>query len=273
MLEVISGEDPLDSTCARVPVGGLRGGVRSRRLHGIRIGVPEEYFAEGLDPEVDASVQRCHRALESEAASLRPVKLPHTRYGVATYYVVATAEASSNLARFDGVRFGFRIERPGSDLNSHVRRDARRAASAPRSSAASCSARTCSRRGLLRRLLPKAQTGAHAHPTGLRRAFSRGRRDRRTDQPDPGVSSRREDRRSARDVPLATSTRCRRASRACAPYPCPARPRRRARIVRHCRWAPARCPGFCEERLFTVASAWECDLAGSDLKPPSRAPS
>ena len=87
-------------------------------MRGIRIGVPEEYFAEGLDPEVATSVRAAIDELERAGCIIRPIKLPHTRYAVATYYVLATAEASSNLARFDGVRFGLRVEPPRGDLTA-----------------------------------------------------------------------------------------------------------------------------------------------------------
>jgi aspartyl-tRNA(Asn)/glutamyl-tRNA(Gln) amidotransferase subunit A len=109
VLAAISGPDARDSTAATRPVGDYAAACR-REVKGLRIGVPEEYFAEGLDPEIAAGVRRAVALLEREGCSVRPVTLPHTRYGVATYYVVATAEASSNLARFDGVRFGLRIE-------------------------------------------------------------------------------------------------------------------------------------------------------------------
>jgi aspartyl-tRNA(Asn)/glutamyl-tRNA(Gln) amidotransferase subunit A len=109
VLTAISGPDPRDSTAATTPLGDYAGACE-RDVKGLRIGVPEEYFAEGLDPEIAASIRQAVARLEREGCSIRPVKLPHTRYGVATYYVVATAEASSNLARFDGVRFGLRIE-------------------------------------------------------------------------------------------------------------------------------------------------------------------
>ena len=78
-------------------------------VRGLRVGVPDEYFAEGLDAEVAESVRAAMRELEGEGCVVKPVKLPHTRFAVATYYVLATAEASSNLARFDGVRFGLRV--------------------------------------------------------------------------------------------------------------------------------------------------------------------
>ena len=117
VLEVIAGADPHDATAAPVPVGDYVAACE-RDVRPLRVGVPEEYFAEGLDPEVAEAVRGAIARLEREGCSVRPVKLPHTRYGVATYYIVATAEASSNLARFDGVRFGLRVEPERGDLNT-----------------------------------------------------------------------------------------------------------------------------------------------------------
>ncbi len=115
VLEVIAGADALDSTCATSAVGDLESQC-GRDVRGLRIGVPKEYFAEGLDPDVETSVRSAIAGLEREGCEVVPVSLPHTHHGVATYYIVATAEASSNLARFDGVRFGLRVEPPGADL-------------------------------------------------------------------------------------------------------------------------------------------------------------
>src|SRR5690606_5164464 len=78
--------------------------------------LPREYFAEGLDDSVRAAVLDMAKALEAAGATLVDVSLPHTEYGISTYYVLATAEASSNLSRFDGVRYGLRVERAGADL-------------------------------------------------------------------------------------------------------------------------------------------------------------
>jgi aspartyl-tRNA(Asn)/glutamyl-tRNA(Gln) amidotransferase subunit A len=117
LLEVISGRDPLDSTSADLAVGNYEAAC-SRDVKGLRIGIPEEYFGEGLDPAIAASVRSAIAELEKAGCSVKPVSLPHTKYGIATYYIVATAEASSNLARFDGVRFGLRIENAKSDLTS-----------------------------------------------------------------------------------------------------------------------------------------------------------
>ncbi|MEP7052220.1 MAG: Asp-tRNA(Asn)/Glu-tRNA(Gln) amidotransferase subunit GatA [Pseudomonadota bacterium] len=117
LLEVISGADDRDSTCVNVPVGAYEAAC-SKPVKGLRIGIPEEYFGEGLDAGVAASVHAAIKELERAGCSVHPVKLPHTRHGIATYYIVATAEASSNLARFDGVRFGLRIEPARSDLQT-----------------------------------------------------------------------------------------------------------------------------------------------------------
>jgi aspartyl-tRNA(Asn)/glutamyl-tRNA(Gln) amidotransferase subunit A len=117
MLEVIAGRDPLDSTSAELPVGDYEAAC-TRDVRGLRLGIPEEYFGEGLDPAIAANVRAAIAELEKAGCSVKKVSLPHTKYGIATYYIVATAEASSNLARFDGVRFGLRIETAKSDLTA-----------------------------------------------------------------------------------------------------------------------------------------------------------
>jgi aspartyl-tRNA(Asn)/glutamyl-tRNA(Gln) amidotransferase subunit A len=107
VLSVIAGHDPRDSTSVDLPVGDYEAACE-QPVQGLRIGVPEEYFVEGLDPEVERSVRAALSALAAAGCIVRPVSLPHTRFAVGTYYVLATAEASSNLARFDGVRYGLR---------------------------------------------------------------------------------------------------------------------------------------------------------------------
>lgn len=107
VLSVIAGHDPRDSTSLDVPVGDYEGAC-GKSVRGVRVGVPNEYFAEGLDAEVEQSVRAALSALSAAGCIVRPVSLPHTRFAVGTYYVLATAEASSNLARFDGVRYGLR---------------------------------------------------------------------------------------------------------------------------------------------------------------------
>lgn len=110
ILGVIAGHDPNDTTSLTTPLPDFEAAC-GKSVRGLRLGVPAEYFAEGLDPEIEASVRGAIADLEKDGCIVRPVKLPHTRHAVATYYVIATAEASSNLARFDGVRYGLRVER------------------------------------------------------------------------------------------------------------------------------------------------------------------
>lgn len=115
LLSVIAGHDPLDSTSHPSEVPDFEAACE-RPLPGLRLGVPEEYFGAGLDPEIAEAVKEAIESLARAGCQVGPVSLPHTRYGVATYYILATAEASSNLARFDGVRFGLREEPSGGDL-------------------------------------------------------------------------------------------------------------------------------------------------------------
>ncbi len=112
VLGVIAGRDPKDATSLDVPTEDFEAACE-KPVKGLRVGVPEEYFAKGLDPDVEASVRAAIDELGREGCVVRPVKLAHTRYAVATYYIVADAEASSNLARFDGVRYGLRVEPSG----------------------------------------------------------------------------------------------------------------------------------------------------------------
>jgi aspartyl-tRNA(Asn)/glutamyl-tRNA(Gln) amidotransferase subunit A len=109
LLGVIAGHDPQDATSSAVPVPDYTANL-GRGVEGLRIGVPAEYFAEGLDAEVRAAIEATIDRLREAGAIVRPISLPHTRYAIPTYYVLATAEASSNLARFDGVRYGYRAE-------------------------------------------------------------------------------------------------------------------------------------------------------------------
>jgi aspartyl-tRNA(Asn)/glutamyl-tRNA(Gln) amidotransferase subunit A len=111
VLSVIAGHDPHDATSLATKVDDFEAACGAS-VRGKRIGVPAEYFGAGLDPEIEASVRAAIQSLEAEGCIVKPVKLPHTRFAVATYYVIATAEASSNLARFDGVRYGLRVAKP-----------------------------------------------------------------------------------------------------------------------------------------------------------------
>ena len=109
VLEVIAGRDPQDSTSADVPVPSLVGSL-GNDIKGKRLGVPRSWFGEGLDVDVRESVETAIENFRSLGAEIVDIELPHAKYGIAVYYIIATAEASSNLARFDGVRYGFRAE-------------------------------------------------------------------------------------------------------------------------------------------------------------------
>ncbi len=108
LLQAIAGVDPRDATCAARPVPDYAGALTGE-IKGLRIGVPREYFIEGMAPAVDGAVRAALRQFEALGGRLEEVSLPHTEYAVATYYVLATAEASANLARYDGIRYGLRV--------------------------------------------------------------------------------------------------------------------------------------------------------------------
>ncbi|MBI1954928.1 MAG: Asp-tRNA(Asn)/Glu-tRNA(Gln) amidotransferase subunit GatA, partial [Acidobacteria bacterium] len=107
LLEVIAGRDPLDSTSAAVPVPDYVAELGAP-VKGFKVGVPKEYFAEGLAPDVRERIEKGLQVLRGLGCEIVEISLPHTEYAIACYYIIATAEASSNLARYDGVRYGFR---------------------------------------------------------------------------------------------------------------------------------------------------------------------
>lgn len=109
LLEVLAGYDPKDSTSIDLPVPPYTETVR-RPLEGLRIGLVREHFGEGLDPEVEAAVREAVRVYESLGAVVRELSMPHGKYAVAAYYIIAPSEASSNLARYDGVHYGYRTD-------------------------------------------------------------------------------------------------------------------------------------------------------------------
>lgn len=109
LLGVIAGRDPLDSTSADVPVPDYVADL-AKPVSGLKVGVPKEYFGEGLDAEVRAAVEAGIAKLRSAGCEIISISLPHTAYAIPTYYVIATAEASANLARYDGVRYGYRAK-------------------------------------------------------------------------------------------------------------------------------------------------------------------
>jgi aspartyl-tRNA(Asn)/glutamyl-tRNA(Gln) amidotransferase subunit A len=122
LLQVMAGHDPLDATSSEEPVPDYSAGLETP-VAGLRVGVPPEYFGDGLDPEVRAAVEAAIASLEAKGCKVQPVSLPHTRYAVPAYYLLATAEASSNLARFDGVRYGYRS--PDASMLSSMYRNSR----------------------------------------------------------------------------------------------------------------------------------------------------
>jgi len=109
-LAVMAGPDAADMTCSPIETGDYVSAATGggRPIEGLRVGIPREFFGDGLDPEIDAAVRRCHEILRRGGATVTEISLPTTGYAIATYYVIATAEASSNLARYDGVRYGAR---------------------------------------------------------------------------------------------------------------------------------------------------------------------
>ena len=122
LLSVIAGHDPCDATSSSAPVADYAA-ESDKGAEGLRIGVPSEYFGEGLDPEVRGRIEGGIAVLKAAGCTIKPISLPLTRYAIPTYYVVATAEASANLARFDGVRYGYRSASSAtlSDMYSHSR--------------------------------------------------------------------------------------------------------------------------------------------------------
>ncbi|HEV8457629.1 MAG TPA: Asp-tRNA(Asn)/Glu-tRNA(Gln) amidotransferase subunit GatA [Methylomirabilota bacterium] len=107
MLRVIAGHDPMDSTSVDAPVPDYAAELGTG-VAGLKLGIPAEYFIDGMDPEVEAAVRDAVKTLEKLGARAEPVSLPHTEYGLAAYYLIAPAECSSNLARYDGVKYGLR---------------------------------------------------------------------------------------------------------------------------------------------------------------------
>lgn len=110
LLQTIAGHDPMDSTSVDRPVPDYMRALQKRDLKALKVGVPVEFFTEGLDPDVEQAVRAAIGELKNLGAEIREIRLPSTGAAVAVYYVIATAEASSNLARFDGVKFGFRAK-------------------------------------------------------------------------------------------------------------------------------------------------------------------
>ncbi len=121
MMNVIAGHDPRDSTSADLPVPDYTKALKKKDLKKLKVGIPREYFAEGLDPEVEQAVREAIEVLKRLGADTKDVSLPSTEVAIATYYLVATAEASSNLARYDGVKYGLRSKQTRDLLEMYMK--------------------------------------------------------------------------------------------------------------------------------------------------------
>ena len=197
VLGVISGHDPRDSSSVPQPVPNYAAGL-SGDIKGLKLGLAKEYMIGGLDPEVKRAIEAAVEQFTKLGAEVVEVSLPHTDYAIATYYIIATAEASANLARFDGIRYGLR--EPGADpieLYSKTRGtgfgDGGEAAHHP--------GHLRAEQRLLRRLLPAGAEGAHADPAGLPEGVREGGCDSHADVADRRLQDRGEVGRPVADVP------------------------------------------------------------------------
>src|SRR5436190_7869845 len=120
VLQAIAGHDPRDSTSVDRPVPNYQATL-TQGVQGLKVGIPQEYFVEGMQPEVETAVHQDIAALAALGAQPVSISLPHTEYAIATYYLIATAEASSNLARYDGVKYGYRAAQTGNLLDMYYR--------------------------------------------------------------------------------------------------------------------------------------------------------
>jgi aspartyl-tRNA(Asn)/glutamyl-tRNA(Gln) amidotransferase subunit A len=120
IMNAIAGPDPQDTTCLNEPVPDYAANLPDN-LKGVRLGLARQYMVEGVDPQVKAAMDAAVSQLQSLGAEIIEISLPHTEYAIAVYYIVATAEASANLARFDGVRYGYRAENPTDLLDFYGR--------------------------------------------------------------------------------------------------------------------------------------------------------
>ena len=206
LLHAVAGRDDRDSTSSPVPVPATLTALPSdddeaaAALRGKRLGLPREYFVAGMEPGVEARVREAVAALEAAGAIVEEVSLPHTDYGLATYYIVAPAEASANLARYDGIRYGPRLG-DGDVLANYL---ATRGQRLRRRGQAPDHARDVRAVGrLLRRLLPEGAEGPDADQGRLRQALGAGLRcPRRADLADRRLPLRRPAGRPGLDVPV-----------------------------------------------------------------------
>ena len=170
ILRAMSGHDPKDSTSAPLPVPDFEGALTGD-IRGLRIGIPREYRVDGMSADIEDIWRQGVEWLRAAGAEPVEIGLPMTKYALPAYYIIAPAEASSNLARYDGVRFGLRVEGDTLDDLYELTRAAGFGAEVP-----PCADRhLCPFGGLLRRLLPEGATGAHPDRTRLRHSLRAGR--------------------------------------------------------------------------------------------------
>ncbi len=198
VLKAIAGHDRMDSTSIPQPVPDYAADL-GKDIKGLKIGIPAEYFIEGMDREVKEAVESSIKTFEQLGATVVPVSLPHTQYAVAIYYIIATAEASSNLARYDGVKYGMRVD--GKDIIDMYKKT--RSAGFGREVKMRIILGTyVLSSGLLRCLLQEGRAGQDAHKARFRRGLRPVRPDRHARLAHHGVQDRREDGRPADHVPL-----------------------------------------------------------------------
>jgi hypothetical protein len=168
------GHDPKDSTSADLPVPDFEA-MLTGDIRGKVIGIPKEYRMDGMPGEIETLWTQGAEMLKDAGAELRDITLPHTKYALPAYYVIAPAEASSNLARYDGVRYGYRAKLAGRRRDRDVRKDPRRGLRR-RGEAPGDDRHLCAVGGLLRRLLQPRAQGPGADQARLRHRLRRGRR-------------------------------------------------------------------------------------------------
>ncbi len=206
LLHAVAGRDDRDSTSSPEPGAGRAAALpagddeAAGRLRGKRLGLPREYFVAGMEPGVEARVREAVAALEAAGATIEEVSLPHTDYGLATYYIVAPAEASANLARYDGMRYGPH-HAEGDVLANYLATRGQRLRAGGQAPGHARDLRAVGR--LLRRVLPQGAEGPDADQGRLRHAVGAGVRcPRRADLADGRVPVRRPAGRSRVDVPV-----------------------------------------------------------------------
>lgn len=197
MMNVIAGYDPKDSTSVPQDVPDYRAFL-NRDIAGWTVGIPREYFRDGMDPEVSAAVKKAIAVVEDQGARCIDISLPHTDYCVAVYYIVAPAEASSNLARYDGVKYGYRAENCRDLLDMYKKNPFRGVRSGSETPHHAGNLRPLFR--VLRRLLQESLSGQGPDQGGFRRGLQTVRRHPDADVADAGLQNRGKDGRSSPDV-------------------------------------------------------------------------